>query len=88
MIECNYNKDEFYTNDQCPMRCDYCPVPNYEGICKYERRVDDTYKLTPKGCLLAAMLDSDFELNNRIFNDIWNRFADLMKKHGYVEEEE
>lgn len=85
---CKYNKDDFCTNDKCPMCADYCPVPDFEGVCKYEYRIDDSYKLTPRACLLMALLDSGIEINNRIFDDIWRNFAELMKKHGYVEEEE
>lgn len=87
-MDCKYNKDEFCTNDQCPMRGDYCPVPNDDGVCRYEDRVDEIYSLSPKSCLLMALLDSGVTLDNRIFDDIWNNFADLMKKHGHVEEEE
>ena len=85
-MECIYNVDEFCTNDQCPMCAYYCPVPYDEGVCKYENRVDENYKLSPKGCLFSAMLNSDAMFNNRDFDDIWNTFKDLMKKHGYVEE--
>lgn len=83
---CNYNQDEFRTNDKCPMCADYCPVPDDDGVCIYENRVDECYKLTPRGCLFAAILDSDVKLNNSIFNNIWNNFTDLMKQNGYVKE--
>ena len=37
-MECIYNIDEFCTNDKCPACADFCPVPDSEGICKYEDR--------------------------------------------------
>lgn len=86
MAECIYNRDEFCTNDQCPMCADYCPVPDDEGVCRYEEREEDNWVLTPKGCFIAALTDY-IKLDEDIIDFIWNEFAYLMKKHGYVEEE-
>jgi hypothetical protein len=86
-MECKYNHDDICTNEECPVYSYSCPIPDDDGICRYEDRVDEVYVLSPKSCLLMALLDSGVTLNNRIFDDIWNNFADLMKKHGYVEEE-
>lgn len=42
MAECIYCYDEFCIHPDCPMRADYCPVPDTEGVCRYEdRRVDN-----------------------------------------------
>ena len=30
--------DEICVNADCPMRADYCPVPDIEGVCKYEEK--------------------------------------------------
>ena len=87
-MRCNYEYDKVCTNKKCPRYACLCLTPDDEGVCRYEDRVDETYTLSPKSCLLMALLDSGVTLNNRIFDDIWNNFADLMKKHGYVEEEE
>ena len=38
MAECKWCKDEFCVNADCPMVADYCPVPNDEGVCRYEER--------------------------------------------------
>lgn len=38
MADCKWCYDEFCTNDQCPMCCDFCPVPNDPGVCRYEER--------------------------------------------------
>lgn len=86
-MECIYNKDEFCTNDQCPMRGDYCPVPNDEGVCRYEEREEEIWKLSPQGCLTAALLEH-IQLDEDIIDLIWHDFVDLMQRNGYVEEEE
>ena len=85
-MECTYNVDEFCTNDQCPMCADYCPVPDYEGVCKYENREEERWTLTPKGCLFAA-ITNHISLDEDIIDFIWHDFEALMTKLGYVEEE-
>lgn len=35
---CKYCKDEFCVNADCPMRADYCPVPDNPGVCRFEDR--------------------------------------------------
>ena len=87
-MECIYNVDEFCTNDQCPMRADYCPVPDVEGVCKYEKREEVRYILTPKGCLAAAMLNAGIDIGDADFDDLWNDFEKTMKSLGYIHEEE
>ena len=86
-MECKYNNEEICTNDQCPMCADYCPVPDTEGVCKYEEREDVRFKLTPKGCLAASLLNAGVELDLYDFDDIWNDFVDSMTRFGYVQEE-
>lgn len=41
MAECKWCKDEFCVNADCPMVADYCPVPNDEGVCRYEERTTE-----------------------------------------------
>ena len=82
-MECIYNKDEFCTNDQCPMCADYCPVPDNEGVCKYEERKEEVWMLTPKGCLLAALDKNSVYIDDEYLNHVWNDFVDLMGKFGY-----
>ncbi len=84
-MECKYNQDEFCTNDQCPMCADYCPVPDIEGVCKYEEREEERWMLTPKGCFVAA-LTNHIALDEDIVDFIWHDFSALMQKLGYVEE--
>lgn len=38
VYECRWDQDEFCTNADCPMCCDFCPVPDNSGVCKYEDR--------------------------------------------------
>lgn len=47
-MECKWNQDEFCTNSDCPMRGDYCPVPDIDGVCQYEDREEERYVLSPK----------------------------------------
>ena len=42
-MKCKYNQDEFCVNADCPMRGDYCPVPDIEFVCKYEDREEERY---------------------------------------------
>ena len=87
-MECKYNYDEFCTNDQCPARGDYCPVPDTEGICQYEDREEERYVLAPKGCLLLALLDKDINLDEETFGCVWDEFTETMTRLGYIREVE
>jgi hypothetical protein len=40
MAECKWLQDEICCNDKCPVCCDFCPVVNYPGVCKFEERGD------------------------------------------------
>ena len=85
---CKYYCDEFCTNDQCPMCADYCPVPDMEGVCKYEERIEDEiYVLTPKGCFIAALHDH-LTISEEAMEAIWRDFSDLMYQFGYVKSKE
>lgn len=61
MLVCKWNKEEFCTNDECPMCADYCPVPNDEGICRYEERISDKEikKETCKTCQANKVCNHD-----------------------------
>lgn len=41
MADCKWMRDEICVNADCPACADYCPVPDYPGMCKYEERGDD-----------------------------------------------
>nr|DAG19322.1 MAG TPA: hypothetical protein [Caudoviricetes sp.] len=36
--DCNYCMDEICVNADCPVCTDYCPVPDTDGVCRYEDR--------------------------------------------------
>ena len=38
MSKCKWLNNEFCVNSYCPMRADYCPVPDYPGVCRFEER--------------------------------------------------
>lgn len=38
VIDCKWMQDEICVNADCPMCCDYCPVPDTEGVCRFEDR--------------------------------------------------
>ena len=50
-MECNWCKDEICVNADCPICCDYCPVPDTEGVCKFEDRSERHFTVvaTDKG---------------------------------------
>lgn len=83
---CKFNHDEFCINDQCPMCGDYCPVPDDDGVCRYEDREEEIWMLTPKGCFIAA-LTNHIVLDDDIIDFIWHDFEELMTRLGYVKEE-
>lgn len=51
MTECNWCKDEICVNADCPICCDYCPVPDTEGVCKFEDRSERHF--TVEGLTMA-----------------------------------
>ena len=81
---CRYCENEICVNDQCPMFANYCPVPDMDGVCKYEFREEERFVLTPKGCFIAA-LSNHIQLDEDIVDFIWKDFTDLMKTFDYVE---
>lgn len=86
-MNCIYNdQNHICTNNQCPMCGSNCPVPELDGVCKYEWR-EEEYTLTPKGCLTAALLNH-INLDEDIIDFIWHDFVSLMTELGYIQEED
>lgn len=85
-MKCVYNQDEFYTNTQGPVCNDCCPVPEMDGMCKYEDRQEVRWVLTPKGCLIAALNNNDVHIEDSRLNAAWEDFVALMLRYGYLEE--
>ena len=38
--ECKWMQDEICVNADCPLCCDYCPVVDVAGVCRFEDRED------------------------------------------------
>ena len=38
MDDCKYCQDEICVNADCPMCCDFCPVVDVPGVCRFEER--------------------------------------------------
>ena len=38
MPDCKWMQDEVCVNADCPMCCDYCPVADVPGVCRFEER--------------------------------------------------
>ena len=91
-MECKYCDDftGVCTNGECPMCADACPVPDTEGICKFEQREERIYKLTPKGCVSLAMMDAGLIGNgdDPRLEVFWTQFLKLMVIFGYAPEDE
>lgn len=37
-MDCKWMQDEICVNADCPMRADFCPVPDIPGVCRFEER--------------------------------------------------
>ena len=81
-MACKYCKDEFCVNGDCPMRGDYCPVPNISGVCKYENRVEANR--TPKDCLKIILDDNGFAPQDQEMSKVWDEFVELVAENGYI----
>ena len=38
MPDCKWMQDEICVNADCPMCCDFCPVVDVPGVCRFEER--------------------------------------------------
>lgn len=38
VADCKWCQDEICVNADCPMCCDYCLVPDTDGVCRFEER--------------------------------------------------
>ena len=37
-MDCKWMQDEICVNADCPMCCDFCPVADVPGVCRFEER--------------------------------------------------
>lgn len=59
MADCKCMQDEICVNADCPMYADYCPVPDTEGLCRFEDRGDENAEYIERETIYA-----DFEKCN------------------------
>ena len=38
LMDCKWMQDEICVNADCPMCCDFCPVVDVPGVCRFEER--------------------------------------------------
>ena len=67
MSKCKWLNNEFCVNSYCPMRADYCPVPDYPGVCRFEERMDEDEAKKIK--MAIEMIDEYLQEPNSIAAD-------------------
>jgi hypothetical protein len=80
---CKYCKDEICVNAACPMRADYCPVPDTPGVCKHEERLE-TPPLTPQQCLSAAFEECGQPITDGEVVEIFEAMVEIMNDNGFA----
>ena len=66
MPDCKYCQDEVCVNADCPMRADFCPVPNIPGVCRFEERevtMAEIKNYLPDAEILAQLAEEAAELS-------------------------
>ena len=66
MPDCKYCQDEICVNADCPMRADFCPVPDIPGVCRFEERavtMDKIKNYLPDEEILAQLAEEAAELS-------------------------
>ena len=65
MPDCKYCQgDEVCVNADCPMCCDFCPVVDYPGVCRFEERevtMDKIKNYLPDEEILAQLAEEAAE---------------------------
>ena len=79
-----------YNNKCLNLNCGVymCPLVGNEDLCKYFAEDEEEFTLTPKGCFMAALNDSQVCFSENLINEIWDNFKRYMKRMGHVQEEE
>ena len=65
-MDCKYCQDEICVNADCPMRADFCPVPDIPGVCRFEERevtMDKIKNYLPDEEILAQLAEEAAELS-------------------------
>ena len=66
MDDCKWMQDEICVNADCPMCADYCPVPDVDGVCRFEERevtMDKIKNYLPDEEILAQLAEEAAELS-------------------------
>ena len=66
MPDCKWMQDEVCVNADCPMRADFCPVPDIPGVCRFEERevtMDKIKNYLPDEEILAQLAEEAAELS-------------------------
>ena len=65
-MDCKYCQEEICVNADCPMRADFCPVPDIPGVCRFEERevtMDKIKNYLPDAEILAQLAEEAAELS-------------------------
>ena len=66
MPDCKWMQDEICVNADCPMCCDFCPVVDVPGVCRFEEReitMDKIKNYLPDAEILAQLAEEAAELS-------------------------
>lgn len=77
MRNCKYCHDEICVNADCPMRADYCPVPDIEGVCRYEER-DKEEDMDKETLALGGVIRAEAECLAKLFAICLGNNADVL----------
>jgi len=61
-------------------------IVSEEGDIYTQDEVNESYVLTPKGILLLALRDCGVQISVEDLNEVYERFVEGMKKHGFLTE--
>lgn len=77
MRNCKYCYDEICVNADCPMCADYCPVPDIEGVCRYEER-DKEEDMDKETLALGGVIRAEAECLAKLFAICLGNNADVL----------
>lgn len=85
MPDCKWMQDEICVNADCPMRADYCPVPDVPGVCRFEEKGAMAMRPSPcKTCLQKDKCPNMCDVWKIWFHDSWDEIQQAaFKKYGY-----
>lgn len=63
-MKCKWEQDEFCVNADCPYVADFCPCSEFQEICKYYEKKDET--IYCKDCKHLMFFDMYGECNKQL----------------------